>query len=103
MLRKMMLMATGAALGLGVTMSSLAAETFSAIAVLQKLDISEMVMVADDGQRYRLSPELIPNFQQQQSKGQLGKGTLIRVSGHYGRTHGGEREPVVEHIQRLAR
>ncbi len=103
MLRKMMLMASGAALGLGITFSSFAAETFSAITVLEKLDIREMVMVTNDGQTYRLSPELIPNFHQRQIDGQLRKGFLVRISGHYGRTRNGDREPVIEHIQHVAR
>lgn len=101
--QKMMLIATVAALGLGVTISSPAGGAFRAFAVLEKLDIREMVMVADDGQTYRLSPELIPQFAQQQSNGALRKGTLIHISGHYGRTRDGSPEPVIEHIRPVSR
>lgn len=103
MLQKIVLTGIGAALGLGVTMSSVAQDLFQATAVVDRVDISEMVMIADDGSKYRLSPELVPEFRQQQSSGQIKKSTLVRISGQYGRTEEGAREPFIERMQPISR
>jgi hypothetical protein len=103
MLRKVMSMGIGAALGLSVMMPGFADGLFQAIAVVERLDISEMVLVAGDGRKYRLSPEWVPEFRQQQSRGQLNKGTLVRIAGHYGISQKGEREPFIEQIQPASR
>ena len=102
MLRKMMLMATGVALGLGVTASSLATEVFNALTALKTLDLKEMVMVTEDGRTYRLSPESVPQFEQQQGSGQLKEGRMVRISGHYGSTPDGDRQPFIERIQAVS-
>ncbi len=98
MLRKLMLMATGIALGLSITLSSLAQDAFRANGVLETLNLEKMILVTDDGTKYRLSPERLPAFEKQQHAGQLRKGTLIQLSGHWGRDQEGGRVAYVERI-----
>jgi hypothetical protein len=102
MLRKLMLMAIGGTLALGVALSSLAQDVFQATTVFESLDIGEMVLLTEDGQTYRLSPESVPDLAAQQSSGQLKTGTVILISGHYGRTRDGVPEPYVERIEALS-
>lgn len=103
MLRKLMMLATPAALGLSLTLPSLAQGVFQASGVIEALSLRKMTLVTDDGQTYRLSPELIPEFDQQQRAGQLQKGTPIQIFGHYGRAPDGERVPYVERLKRVGR
>lgn len=102
MLRRLTSMTAGAVLGLAMTFASFASELFSAVTVLKTLDIREQIMVTAEGRTYRLSTELLPVFDKQQRSGQLKEGSLVRISGQYGRTRDGQREPVVSRIQALS-